>query len=245
MRFGFLSTLDNLLLPHLINTALENGLENIYVILDSKNISEKDKTIWERRTNGNFGYFSSLNKSLMKLKKLNMPLYFVENHNSEESINLYEKLQLNCLFNAGTPRKIGSRLLDPNIIPDGVINIHPGKLPEYRGCSCVEWAIINDDPIFNTVHYMDVEYDTGPIIKTEKYNFNTNSSYVDIRTQVYLEGCRLSCIVLKGIQDKIYSKNMALIQDESKSKFWHPIPIDIEEKSIKKANNHRYKYQIL
>lgn len=245
MRFGFLSTVDSLLLPHLINNALDNGLENIYVILDSKNISEKDKIIWQRRTNNNFGDFSTFNKSLFNLKNLNVPFYFVENHNSEESIKLYKKLQLNCLFNAGTPRKICKTLLDPNIIPEGVINIHPGKLPEYRGCSCVEWAIINDDPIYNTVHYMDVEYDTGPVIKTEQYEFKANSSYVDIRTKIYLEGCKLSISVLRGIQNKLYSKNVASIQDDNNAKFWQPIPIDIEEKCIKKANNHNYKYQKL
>ena len=245
MRFGFLSTIDNLLLPYLINSALDNGVENIYIILDSKNISNKDKIIWKKRTGYNFGTFCTFNKSLLKIKNFNIPFYFVDNHNSEEAIELYKKLDLKCLFNAGTPRKISGKLLDVNIIPEGVINIHPGKLPEYRGCSCVEWAIINDEPIYNTVHYMDHEYDTGPIIKAEKYKFKSNSNYIDIRSKVYLEGCKLSSQVLRSIQNRIFTKDSAVNQNSNKAKFWEPIPKDIEDYCIKKANNHQYKFQIL
>ena len=245
MRFGFLSTADNLLLPFLINSALDNGLKEIYIILDSKYTSDKDKAIWERRTENRFGKFSVFNKSLFALKKFNVPFYFVDNHNSEESIKLYKELRLKCLFNAGTPRKICSKLLDLNNIPEGVINIHPGKLPEYRGCSCVEWAILNDDPIFNTVHYMDIEYDTGPIIKSMECRLNPKSNYVDIRSKVYLDGCKLSIEVLKSIQDNTFSIKDAKRQDHYKAKYWEPMPIKIEEECILKANDQKYKYQIL
>ena len=245
MKFGFLSTIDNLLLPYLINIAIDRGVKNIFVILDSKLISEKDKKIWNKRTNGRFGIFEDYNVNLYKLNKIDIPFYFVNSHNSPDAIELYKSLNLDYLLNAGTPRKISSKVLNINNFPKGVINIHPGKLPQYRGCSCVEWAILNDDPIFNTIHFMDIDYDTGPIISSEEYLFKKNSNYFDIRNTVYLKGCELASTVLLDLQDKKISYKDALIQEEKNSKFWNPTPDLIELDCIQKANNQKYKYQIL
>ena len=243
MNFGFLSTLDNLLLPHIIKSAKNIGIKNIFVFLDEKAISEKNKTIFQKRTKGKFGNNLNSINYLSRLSNLNTPFYFVNNHNSDLSIELYSLLQIDCLVNAGTPRKISYKLLDKKIIPQGVINIHPGKLPEYRGCSAVEWAILYDDQIFNTVHYMEEEYDTGPIIKTESYEFPFNSTYVDIRSEVYIKGINLLCTVLKNLQNESFSYKDAQKQNDLKAKYWDPIAENLENYSIEKADNKKYAYQ--
>lgn len=47
----------------------------------------------------------------------------------------------------------------------GVINIHSSLLPKYRGPAPVLWAIRNGDAeIGLTVHRMDEQFDTGPIL---------------------------------------------------------------------------------
>jgi methionyl-tRNA formyltransferase len=47
----------------------------------------------------------------------------------------------------------------------GVINIHSSLLPRYRGPAPVLWAIRNGDPdIGFTIHRMDEDFDTGPIL---------------------------------------------------------------------------------
>jgi len=47
----------------------------------------------------------------------------------------------------------------------GVINVHSSLLPKYRGPAPVLWAIRNGDPeIGLTVHRMDEQFDTGPIL---------------------------------------------------------------------------------
>jgi len=49
------------------------------------------------------------------------------------------------------------------------INFHPAPLPEYPGPFETTKAIKNKEMIWGvTVHYMDEEYDTGPIIKKLK-----------------------------------------------------------------------------
>jgi methionyl-tRNA formyltransferase len=245
MNFGFLSTLDSLLLPYTIKNAKNLGIKNIFVFIDEKGMSIKDKTIFQKRTKGRFGDDMKSNDYLLALSNLNVPFYFVDNHNSDLSIELYSLLKIDCLINAGTPRKISKKLLNKKIIPQGVLNLHPGKLPEYRGCSAVEWAILNDDQIFNTVHYMEEDYDTGPLIKTEPYQFKSNSTYVDIRSEVYLKGINLLCDMVKKIQNKEFSYNDAQKQNDSKAQHWDPIPENLEHSSIEKANNKMYTFQNL
>ena len=241
MKFGFLSTFDNQLLPGFINAAFQEGLKNINLIIDSKRISKKDIEIFNLRTNGEFGSYSSVNPLLYNLNQLSIPFYLVDNHISESALDLYSNLNLNCLLNAGTPRKISNKIL--NRIEKGVVNIHPGVLPKYRGCSCIEWAILNDDPIGNTAHFMDSNYDTGPIIQTECYDFESKSSYIDIRKKVYYEGFKLAAKVLKGIDLNQITKENSSLQNENEGNFWEPISKELEEKSINKANNHKYKFQ--
>ena len=245
MNFGILSTLDCLLLPYIIKESKNNGIKNIIVFLDGKGTSEKDKNLFQKRTRGRFGNNINTNNYLFELSNLNIPFYFVDNHNSETSIELYSQLQIDCLINGGTPRKICSKLLDEKIIPQGVINLHPGKLPEYRGCSAVEWAILNDDQIFNTIHYLDEDYDTGPIIESESYKFKTDSTYVDIRSEVYLKGINLLCTTIKKIQDMKFSLKDAQKQSNLNAHYWDPIPKNLEDSSIEKANNKKYTFQNL
>ena len=55
MKFGYLSTLDNPLLPEFIKYALLNDIKNIFVIIDTLGIKRKDHDILKKRTNGKFG----------------------------------------------------------------------------------------------------------------------------------------------------------------------------------------------
>tara|TARA_B100000965_G_C19575874_1_gene751299 strand:+ start:968 stop:1699 length:732 start_codon:yes stop_codon:yes gene_type:complete len=242
MKFGFLSTLDNPLLSEFISSAILNEIKNIYIIIDTLGTNKKDQEIFKLRTNGKFGNNFQLEECIKKFNDIKFPFYFVKNHNSNEAINLYKKLNLNCLLNTGTPRKLSFEVID--IIKNGIVNVHPGILPQYRGCSCIEWAIINDDPIGNTAHFMDINYDTGPIIKTEKYNFSNKFKYSDIRNHVYLKGCNLAAKVLKGIEKKEINIRNTIKQNPEKGKYWDPIPYELESKAISKANEGRYKFQI-
>jgi len=46
-----------------------------------------------------------------------------------------------------------------------VVNLHNGRLPEYRGANVLQWAIINGEPATAaTLHYVDEGIDTGPVI---------------------------------------------------------------------------------
>ena len=243
MKIGVLSTIDNPLLGYFLEEAYQNNLTDISVILDSKLLCEKDINIWNRRTIGSKLNNNSRIPKIYDLKSSKFPFYFVDSHNSKKAEALYKSLEIGCLFNAGSPRKISQKVLD--LMKFGVLNVHPGILPIYRGCSCVEWAILNDDQIGNTAHLMDAGYDTGPIISIEKLSFPKKSNYVDIRVEVYVRGFKLAVKVLEDIKLRGLRNNDMTNQTIQEGKYWEPIPIELERKAIDKANNSDYKYQLL
>ena len=61
-----------------------------------------------------------------------------------------------------------SWLLPPEVLavpPLGVVNSHPSLLPRHRGPFPFAWAVRENDPDLGlTVHLMDEDFDTGPIL---------------------------------------------------------------------------------
>jgi len=61
----------------------------------------------------------------------------------------------------------GTRIISKNLLkipPDGMLNSHPGLLPEVRGSASVAWSIYYDIPIGCTCHFIDPDIDTGDIV---------------------------------------------------------------------------------
>jgi methionyl-tRNA formyltransferase len=50
------------------------------------------------------------------------------------------------------------------LFPRGVVNVHPGYLPYNRGRNAQIWSIMDGTPVGATLHYMDDNVDTGPIV---------------------------------------------------------------------------------
>lgn len=237
INFAILSTIDNPLLSLYLRECIKYGIRNMHVICDSKLLSDKDVSILKFRI-GN--YLETQNIHYLKTK---YPFFLVDNHNSPETLKLIKKLNISCALNCGTPRKLSKKFI--NFFKNGVLNIHPGLLPYYRGCTAVEWAIYNNDKVGNTIHFMDHEYDSGPIIKKQHYKFHKNMDYKLIRTLVYKKGSELAAKTLLKMQNGLLTILSAKTQDLKKARYWQPIPKNLMQKVLRKLKNKKYKYQTL
>jgi phosphoribosylglycinamide formyltransferase-1 len=59
---------------------------------------------------------------------------------------------------------LGARILPRFIIEScnyGIVNFHPGKLPDNRGLDNIKWAILDDIQLGVTVHWIDQYVDAG------------------------------------------------------------------------------------
>ena len=130
-------------MPYWIASAQQFEIQNIIVICDSQKRSEKLQMIWEERTGSSIEEIDNESTNIYMLREKPIPFYFIENHNSDALIQITKLLDINCLFNAETPRKLFAQII--NSMRNGVVNVHPGLLQEYRGCTSVEWSIFNDN----------------------------------------------------------------------------------------------------
>ncbi len=88
----------------------------------------------------------------------------VSDLNSEESVRALKELDadIGIIGCAG--------ILRPDVFNSfrmGVLNIHPGLIPEYRGRSPVEWALVEGGEVGVTLHFIDAGIDTGPVVSRE------------------------------------------------------------------------------
>lgn len=61
----------------------------------------------------------------------------------------------------------GARILSPEtiqVVKKGIINIHPGLLPEVRGMDALQWAIYEKHPFGVTAHVIDQSVDAGYLL---------------------------------------------------------------------------------
>ncbi len=75
----------------------------------------------------------------------------------------------------------------------GVLNLHSGLLPKYKGVMATFWAMLNgENEIGCTLHnIIDRTIDTGPIIGLSRSPTRTDCSYLANVLESYLEGCRM------------------------------------------------------
>jgi methionyl-tRNA formyltransferase len=75
----------------------------------------------------------------------------------------------------------------------GVINLHSGRLPTYRGVMASFWGMLNgENQLGTTLHYIhDIGIDTGSIIDTTTLAVNPQHSYLWHALNLYPAGCAL------------------------------------------------------
>ncbi len=234
IRILILATRDGpysyLALKHLV----ENGISPYGIAIDKRGVGKKSLDIWQERTNGyfNIGHIDEFESS-------NCPFFEFPTHADKNMKKFIKKHNIDLLVNAGTPCIIKQDLLDaPNI---GILNVHPGLLPEYRGCTTMEWSIFNDDPVGNTAHFMSAGIDEGPIIMKESYIFKKSDNYTDIRNQLYEYNLNLMAKSIK----KIINEELTLqsLPQQGNGKYWSVIDDDKLSIVKQKLNNGNYKYQ--
>ncbi|MBF0518541.1 MAG: methionyl-tRNA formyltransferase [Nitrospirae bacterium] len=112
-------------------------------------------------------------------QRLDIPTYAPQNVNSTRFINILKSLSLDLMILSGFTKILKKDIL---AIPHkGTINLHGGKLPQYRGGSPINWQVINGETTGGcTVLYVDEGIDTGDIIEERLYPIGANETAGEI-----------------------------------------------------------------
>ena len=96
------------------------------------------------------------------------------NLEDEELRNWVRKDNYDLGVSIGYDKKLPSWLINTPRLQS--INIHPSLLPSYRGGNPYFWVIKNREKKTGvTLHIMDENFDTGPVICQEEYQLNENA----------------------------------------------------------------------
>ena len=130
-----------------------------------------------------------------------------------------------------------------SIPPKGVINLHSGILPKYKGVMATFWALKNNESeVGTTLHSIDDgSIDTGNVIKISKMNITATKSYLWHVLALYKQGCL-------DILDAIETLNKGELlrsfpQGKSHSYFTFPNEkecIEFEDKGFEIVNEQEY-----
>ena len=140
--------------------------------------------------------------------------------NSPETLDFLRKHQPEIIVSAYFPQILKS---DALAIPSrGILNVHPGFIPEYKGAMAYFWAVKNNDLKAGvSVHWMDEGIDTGPLLARKSFKISRKSSQDKVLIKTALIGSSL----LKRIGNKLRKgKQIKAIDISTERKAYYPLP---------------------
>tara|TARA_Y100000768_G_scaffold388539_1_gene385060 strand:- start:816 stop:1535 length:720 start_codon:yes stop_codon:yes gene_type:complete len=193
------------------------------VVIGAPKIKLKIKSNWKPkskiRTKG------KLYLTKYMCKKNNINYLYSKHDNYSEIRKLIKKYKINLGIISG------SRILKPNIIKlfeYGIINFHPGKIPETSGLDSLYWTIKKKISPFVTIHFIDKYVDKGRIISEKKVKLIKKDTITSLSDRIYQNQLYLLRNILSIIKKnkkiksrliKNYSKNEQLSTEEKKEIF--------------------------
>ena len=153
-----------------------------------------------------------------EIKNLNINCLRLENVNDKNSISYLKTYKPKLFIAAGYSTIFKNELI--NIPQKGTINLHAGRLPEYRGGSPLNWQIINGEKKATIcVIIIDQGIDTGQILQEHDILIDSATTINDLHNQANKLFPQLVINVIDKI-DKI-DKISGHTQDEKKAVYWH------------------------
>lgn len=152
---------------------LKSGHEPKAIIEETGSIADEEREKFLERIKGY--RIAPTFKELLRNKTISR--YLVNNHNDNECKNILEKLKPDLGVLGGT------RILKKNILEiprDGMLNSHPGLLPEVRGSASPAWSVYFNIPISSTCHFIDPNIDTGDIVGKREIKVKLGDTYENL-----------------------------------------------------------------
>lgn len=162
-------------------------------------------------------------------EKFSTEAKFCDNINSQKTITEIKKFNPDLIISIRFNQILQQAIID---IPSfGVLNLHSGILPNYRGVMASFWAILNGEKnLGTTLHYIqNSTIDTGDIIAFSSGKIDYELSFLENVNNLYDEGSKLILGAIKKIslQEKI--KTIKQSELGSGRYFSYPKSTDIEK----------------
>ena len=171
--FAFLLLKEHPFGREMLRQVLSEGYVPRIIIEEDSDIGDEEREKFLKRIAGN-PIAPSIEAQALEH---NVPVVAVPIHNSEEVMPHLEGMGLDLIVFGGT-RIIRGEILD--FPKHGVINSHPGLLPECRGSASPAWSVYHDIPIGSSTHFCDNGIDTGELLLRREIPVIRGMTYEDL-----------------------------------------------------------------
>lgn len=121
----------------------------------------------------------------------------------------------------------GAGLIPQEIVDNTrIINAHPGYIPNTRGLDALKWAILEDEPIGVTTHYLGDQVDAGEVIERRELPIQPNESFFELSMRVYYNEIDMLVNALENLD----ASHMFI--DAADSELHRRMPTELEEKMM-------------
>lgn len=130
---------------------------------------------------------------------LGIPAFAPEDPNAPEAVERLRRESADVFALAGYGRILRGALLD---LPAAMtVNLHAGALPEYRGSSPMNWALINGERSFAlSIIEVDRGVDTGDVLAERRFPIGIDSTIRDLHAIANRAFPRMLLDVLRAIE---------------------------------------------
>ena len=172
-RFAYLLLKEHPYGREMLRQILSGGYVPEIIIEEDSAVGDEEREKFLKRIEGN-----PIAPSIAEQAAENgIPLVTVPIHRSPEVMPHLEGMELDLIVFGGT-RIIRGEILD--YPKDGVINAHPGFLPDCRGSASPAWSVYHDIKIGSTCHFCDNGIDTGEMLLRREVPVRRGMTYEDL-----------------------------------------------------------------
>jgi len=198
-KFAFLLLKGHPYGREMLQQILSEGFVPEIIIEEDSEIADEERKKFLKRIEGN-----PIAPAIREqVKELDTKIVSVTIHNSEQVMPLIKGIELDLIVFGGT-RIIRGEILD--FPKDGVINSHPGLLPECRGSASPAWSVFHDIPIGSSTHFCDNGIDTGHLLMRREVPVKRGMTYEDLCFETLLLAGILMKEVLIAYDEGIWSE---------------------------------------
>ena len=150
---------------------------------------------------------------LKKVRLINKNILISKDVNNKNIASKLKNLKNSIFVIAGFSQIFKEPIIK---IPKFFLNLHAGKIPQYRGGSPLNWQIINNEKYFGlSILKVEKGIDIGPIYFQKKYILKTKYTIEDLHRKANIEFPEMINYVLLNI-----NKIKPLNQKNHNSKYW-------------------------
>ena len=152
----------------------------------------------------------------------NIPVFHCENVNDVACQEFMKQCESDLIISA-----YFSQILKKEIISfpkQGVLNVHPGWLPAYKGAMAYFWVLKNgSDRGGVTLHWMDEGIDTGEIIARRSFPLKIKATQETVLIHTAVIGARL---IQRAVKKIVAGEALQTIPVETEADEYYSLPTD-------------------